>query len=1340
MHELLKKYLRRLTNLSASNRSLLLLRLSAEQFIDINKFNFITKGGAFSIIEALMAGKAINLGPQMDSRDEEANRLSRKLKKLARLDQFIYDERGSKDLYVGWPFIRGKFSDGTPVRGPIVFFPVEIVTVGKDWRLKPRYDAGVTLNKSFLLASSYYNKLPLSEDLLERSLEDFDADSTIFRTALYQLFKESMVEVNFNQDNFHDELVDFEEFTKADFEKNEKDGELKMYPEAVLGFFPQAGSYLVPDYLHLIENNHVKDIEQFFESRSVYKESEKLGPDYYFLKSVDEEKTFTPFKMDAYQENALKAIKKGNSIVVQGPPGTGKSQLICNLIADHVAIGKKVLVVCQKRAALDVVYDRMDEKGMSDFLGLIHDFRNDRKEVYAKVARQINRLDEYKIKNNGLDAIQLERKFIQISRRIDQITEEMEEFKYALFDESECGISVKELYLTSQIDAPVVNLKQEYTHFRFDELSPFTVRLRNYAGYAQLFNHTGYEWLDRKSFENLQVGDLQRMNQILDEIPEYQARLQSKVQEITGSKLSLDDCESILNKRDYVIEMLGILKNEKAYSYFQHMLSFSDSETSNLWLSNAERVLMECYKGTGPETTLPAYELGRFQEVLHRNMNARKSLLRLVQWKLFSNDKAFIKKVLFNNDLKGTRQGFNTMVEKIDNRLNLEHNITKLKGREWLVDIPKNYEKVRFQTWFHLQKLSVKAKLIFSSLRNFKEYFNVQKLSYEELKGKLEALFEVIKEIPHKKAEWQMYLTSGQIAYIMQHTEMAIKLKEVLRRDFDALCEYDKIRTELSGQEIHVIDKVLDGCDNFDPDNVEALFQNSIRISWIEHIETKYPVLRAVSSLKFQKLEAELQNLVREKLMVSNDMLLLRARERTYENVEYNRLNNMVTYRDLLHQTTKKRRVWPLRKLIAEHYEELFKLIPCWMASPESVSAVFPMTEMFDLVIFDEASQCFVERGIPAMYRGRQVIIAGDNKQLRPNDLYQARFDEEDVDDAALEVDSLLELAGQHLMNIQLKGHYRSKSLDLIDFSNRHFYEGNLKLLPDYEVVNKNEPAINYIKVDGVWTNNINHEEALVVVDTLIHTLKADPSKHVGVVTFNARQQQYILDLLDERREQTQITLPDTWFVKNIENVQGDEKDIIIFSTAYAPDESGRMVMQFGNLNAAHGENRLNVAITRAREKVIVISSIMPHQLKVEQSKNEGPKLLREYLEYAWRVSQGEFKAKPYPEKVHHAEWYLKKRLQQWAEKYNDQFQLEEELPFADLTVKKGEDYIGLIITDDDLYYQSISVKDLHVYTPFTLSKKNWHFKGIYSREYWHNRKQVEETILRFVAHHNAEI
>ena len=153
------------------------------------------------------------------------------------------------------------------------------------------------------------------------------------------------------------------------------------------------------------------------------------------------------------------------------------------------------------------------------------------------------------------------------------------------------------------------------------------------------------------------------------------------------------------------------------------------------------------------------------------------------------------------------------------------------------------------------------------------------------------------------------------------------------------------------------------------------------------------------------------------------------------------------------------------------------------------------MREQFDLVIFDEASQCFAERGIPAMYRGKQVVITGDSMQLQPNDLYRVRWDEDDDDTPELAIDSLLNLANHYLPEVNLAGHYRSKSLELIDFSNEHFYNGKLRLLPDFEHMSNREPAIDFIKSQGVWKDGLNETEGELVVKIMFDFLKKDPEK-----------------------------------------------------------------------------------------------------------------------------------------------------------------------------------------------------------------------------------------------------
>ncbi len=1344
MEKVLKTYLKRLTNLTGNNRSLSLLRLGLEQFVDIHDFNFLNGKSSFAIIAGLIArSKEIPLCAMVDSRDQDSNIMGRRLKKLERTERFLFEERGTRDLYIGWPFLRGKFSDGTVVRCPLMFFPVALELKQNQWSLRSKKEVNITLNKTFLLAYAFYNKVELGDELLERVFDDFDTDATVFRTALYQLFKESDVEINFNQENFEDELRSFAQFKKKDFEETHPVGELKLYPEAVLGIFPQSGSHLMPDYTALITGSPFVDMEDFFLHKnhtSVEDNEDFRSNNFTFLDKVEEERTFTPFKLDAFQENAIKAVKKGSSLVVQGPPGTGKSQLICNLISDFIARGKKVLLVCQKKAALDVVYERMVEKDLGDFMALVHDFKNDRKEIYDKIAQQVSNLPEFRQKNNALDTIQLERRFLQASRKIDQLTESLEEFRFALFDRSECGLSVKELYLRSEMGDETINLKQEYRFFHYDNVPEFLSKLKFYTDYAQRFDQREHALYNRKPFVDFALSDFQRMKEILEEVPRYQVDMMGKVKKVLNSELNLQECEAILEKKEAIEEMVDTLNDPEVYRYFQWMLNYPFRDADLLWLANTERVFMECYSGEEPEMTLSTEELGKFQSVLKRGMEARKGLVKWAKWKFLSSDKDLVDKAFEGNGLKPTVEGFKIMEEKVDNRLNLEHNITKLKKQAWLTDMPATFLQEDYQKWFRTQTAALKCKLTFGAARGFKDYFNVQKLEYIALKEKIQELLSLMKGIPDKKSDWYRYLSTTQVSNIIHDPSRAEKIKSALIQDFDAVCEFDMLRRDLKPHELSTMEKLFERVQDKDLEQGAPLFLHSLSFIWIEHIETKYPILRTVSSMKFQKMEAELQQAVKDKMEVSKEILLIKVREQTYENVSYNRLNNRVTYRELDHQVTKKRRIWPLRKLIAAYADELFQLMPCWMASPESVSAIFPMSGLFDLVIFDEASQCFAEKGIPSIYRGKQLVVTGDNMQLRPNDLYHVRYEsEKEEEDPSLEVDSLLELSEQYLMSVQLRGHYRSKSLDLIDFSNQHFYKGKLRLLPDSHDINKKEPSISYVKVEGLWENNINDTEAHTVVNLALDLWEAQPEKSLGIVTFNAKQQGHIQDVLEAITIERKINPPRSLFVKNIENVQGDERDIILFSIGYAKSKGGKMMMQFGSLNALHGENRLNVAITRAREKIYVVSSILPQELHVEGSKNEGPKLLKAYLEYAFEVSQGHFRPSPYPSEQRESDSYLKTKIATCINTILPEYHANSELPFADLTIGQNGHYIGLIMTDDDIYYNSISSKEAHVYTPFTMQKKNWKYRMVFSREYWSDENRVKESLQRFVYHNKID-
>lgn len=1328
MQEILQAYQRRLTNLSGNNRSLLLPRLNAEQFLDIHDLDHVNGAPSWELIDQVIARKPkVKLIPISDARDERSNQLSIRLKKLERREQFIFQETGAKDLYIAWPFVEGKFNDGTCLRAPLCFFPVELDQDKNNWVLCPKKDVNISFNKSLLLAFAHYNELELLDELVEFTFDGYDKESTAFKNMLYEQLRESVIDIRFGREFYGSQLEPFPQLRKPDIETQNETGEVSIKMQAVLGIFPQADSYLVPDYDFMLEQVKAKNLDEFFEEKSIDlpdHTSKDFDPTRHFLNQVNEKETYTPFPLDAYQENAISAVKKGNSIVVQGPPGTGKSQLICNLISDFIARGKKVLVVSQKRAALDVVYERLKSIDVDDFVALVHDFKADRKTIYEQVANQIERLQEYKRSNNNLDSLQLDRAFTTASLTIDSVSEELTEYKIALFNRKECGLSVKELYLTSDPEKESVSLVQEYNSFHFNTVDEFNRKLDLYLDYAKALESNEHPWSDRVDFSNFKNDDQSRTLECIDEIPSVAEDITNRISDILSETVDYDACRTISENLDKLKEIGRHLKNEVIFSLFKPMVTFGAEESQLLWLQNTRNLINTCFKGNGVEQSIQANEIGEIQLVLKQRSDAKNTFWKSAKWQ-FSKEKLRLARILVANELRDDKASLQVLTERIDNRLNLQHQLTKLKAVGWIDSVPVSTGQTEINAWLDKLESAINAKVLFDSFANFKEFFPLKNTNAKEFRSKLKSIEEALKGLPKKRAVWNKYILPKQIDMLLADSVFLGALKKTLRRDFDTIRELDKLKASFNEAELVTIDKLLEkGAD--DKASIIKLFDNSIRLAWIDHIENKYPILTSVSTLKFEKIIQEFQQSVAEKSEASAQILIQRAREKTYDGLEFNRLNNLVTYRDLLHQVTKQKRIWPLRRLISNFEHELFNLVPCWLASPEAVSAIFPMESFFDLVIFDEASQCFTEKGIPSIYRGKQIVIAGDSKQLKPNDLYRVKWDDEQEENA-LEVDSLLDLAKNHLMQVNLNGHYRSRSLSLIEFSNQYFYKGKLSVLPDFERVNNPEPSIDYLRIDGIWENQRNEAEANKVL-TVVQSLKDKaPSKTVGIVTFNAQQQALILDKLESLSDSEAQNL----FVKNIENVQGDERDIIIFSIAYAPDAKGKFTAQFGSLNQTGGENRLNVAITRAREKVIVITSILPEELKVEQTKNKGPKLLKQYLQYAYDVAQKKFTPEVNHETHFDTYWYLKNQLTPWESDLSIKF--DSNTPFGDVALKKKEKHLGLLFTDDNYFYESLSMKEVCVYRPAHLQAKHWPSRMIHSREFWLHKDKVKDKLVRFI-------
>ncbi len=512
--------------------------------------------------------------------------------------------------------------------------------------------------------------------------------------------------------------------------------------------------------------------------------------------------------------------------------------------------------------------------------------------------------------------------------------------------------------------------------------------------------------------------------------------------------------------------------------------------------------------------------------------------------------------------------------------------------------------------------------------------------------------------------------------------------------------------------------------------------------------------------LDFNNITSSIYSLKEQQLSVAN-RLCAGKNSKEYENLYLNAKNN----KDYLYQISKKQKLWPIRRCMELYSDFILSLFPCWLLSPENVSSLLPLTKgLFDLVIFDEASQVFIESTIPTIFRGKNIVVAGDAKQLRPSQTFMKRYMGADPDlqddlsvQAALEVDSLLDLAVARYESANLTYHYRSRHRELIDFSNEAFYNSGLQIAPNISENRQSRPIERH-KIKGLWANRRNEAEAKHVVSVLKDISKTRKNDEtIGIITFNSDQQACIADMIDKeaskdsdfrsfiikesnRKENGEdISL----FVKNLENVQGDERDIIIFSIGYAPNESGKLYTNFGSLSAEGGENRLNVAITRAKTKIIVVTSIEPEELKIENSKHLGPKLLKEYLMYVRAVSTGDEEEisavlarlhqgdskKPTLTDISSIEEQMKERLEKLGYKVKTKLGNENSRISLAVYDEKSDRYLIGVELDTDAFASGSPLLERDVFKPRFMQSRGWNILRVWSRDWWISPAKVIKTI-----------
>ena len=410
-----------------------------------------------------------------------------------------------------------------------------------------------------------------------------------------------------------------------------------------------------------------------------------------------------------------------------------------------------------------------------------------------------------------------------------------------------------------------------------------------------------------------------------------------------------------------------------------------------------------------------------------------------------------------------------------------------------------------------------------------------------------------------------------------------------------------------------------------------VVFEKGFYKNWLQYIYDSCSELRIFNSENHEKEIQEFSQLDFQQQEVARKRLRKLHADSWREWSEQPSARKQISLLDA--ENKKQRKHKEIREFIKEAAELVSILKPCWLMSPLAVSQYIPLQAIcFDVVIFDEASQIRTEDAVPAIMRSKQVIVVGDSQQLPPTSFFASITsddeDEEDDDEDAYE--NLLDECGKFMKSFTLQWHYRSQDESLIAFSNEKFYDSQLISFPNPVKASDRGVYFHYVEgaiYDRSSKKRINEKEAQEVAQLALNHIHDNGEQSLGIIAFSKDQ----TDAIRRQIEQLSAKSPelkefcqedsDKFFLKNLENVQGDERDVVIISFGYGKDKRGTFIQNFGPLNKSGGDRRLNVAITRAKYKLVLVASIRYEELKPE-GKSRAVGLFKEYIEYAKDIRQ----------------------------------------------------------------------------------------------------------------------
>lgn len=1010
-----------------------------------------------------------------------------------------------------------------------------------------------------------------------------------------------------------------------------------VLPSAVLGLFPLSNQSLLRDTRWMMDNEtDLKEpVSAFLNPQALHEQAESETPEATVtVQKRDFAAEWLVSNADPCQANAVLVSREAKALVVHGPPGTGKSQTITNMIADHLARRERVLFVCDKRTALDVVKYRLDAVGLGGLCGVVHDPSGDRKDFYMGLRGQLENLADappagdpraqLAAVNEQLAAIHAElegyRKKLHVSNKPD-------EHSFHVLLGAWLGFATRD-DLPAMDPLPGLQPKDvETASTTLDEIC----RRAEKAAYPTnpfrgLLGITLNDFLARPGNDTRATLDaLHAAAQKADE-----ASPASLVTECDPARPLAGQAA----QREGIVSQLRALIADHDEEFLQVVIHAPTSRRNELTAEFTEvNAWLEQMKSASSDRTLltSARSAGALSLP-----TANKHLAALTAWEAVAG--SFFKRLFAGAAKKaatdalaplglgldtGWQQGL-AFYKGLKPRLLAADWLARVRGSGdagLLDDATLRTQAGLAQTCWQAQAALAKigggnlaadkasmttlADSLEADARWLRQVDGVATLVSKsglfapQVPPKLLQLWIGSTRVQDTTAQWLAHSSTLEDMVRLQHAlgQLPPAISPAVEKLAGLGEDSETVLASLRRQAVEngLRDRLKNDPDlaAIDGDRIEAAFESFLKLSqeklqlvgehvrfiWLSHQKSR---LLAATGTQLNKAGASL-------------------RQRLY---------------------VKGKKALKLRQMLAtgadaEGGDPIYDLCPVWMASPSTVAQIFPRQAMFDVVIFDEASQCRLEEALPVLLRGHRVVIAGDQKQLPPTRFFESALADSGDSDAETseelfyqqqsEAEDLLSAAlNLDVREAYLDVHYRSRHEALIGFSNEHYYGSRLQPIPGHPRNKALDTPIQLHRVDGVYLERANEKEAEAAVNLVAELLaEADPPS-IGIACFNLTQKEAIHEALAARverdaefarryevaKERKGRDSFEGLFVKNLENVQGDERDVMIISTTFGPDAQGKFRRNFGALSQREGGRRLNVLVTRARDAVHVLTSI----------------------------------------------------------------------------------------------------------------------------------------------------